>query len=316
MSQLKPWNRIACAITLATFATSALIPSAAHAQLIQQSTSQVVDEIKSGLRLALSSGEARDVVEFVQEDVSDADLASIVSILSNIDPKTLPTISVQGTTIRFGKPSEGNPELKVIDAETGRFRYGKKELLVRDGMSFDDFFFQFQAKLDADSSTLTSFLWSLFAEDARADEDVVVVEDGQQDSANPAATTAKPGMSTGKKIALLIIVALVAFFIFKAIKKKKEKKDEEAAQKKKAESDKAAQGVDRGAFETAKTSYDAARSEYEARCGQPAAGAQLRAIAPEDASLTQKTNAMTRATERLASDPCASSTASDAATTH
>jgi|GEM_PF-2733049 len=325
MTHIKPWNRIACAITLAAFSTSVLVPHSARAELPQQRLNNVVKDIQAGIRLAQQSKESRDVIEFIQEEISTKDLQSIVSLLSRVDSKTLPQITVQGSTIRFGKPSDGIPELKVIDAANGRFRYGKKELIVREGMSFEEFYSQFQARLDSDSQTITSFLWSLLVEKVQADDDfaapeddIVITDDHGRDA--PAAPV-KKGMSTGAKIAIavgvVLVVALIAFLIYKV---HKDKKDKEAADLKKAEKKAKEEAEEEevvSSYSSVKTTYDNARGDYEARCNHYPEDSQLWNIAPESATEAQKVEAMTSATEKLKADTnCETATATDSSSEH
>ncbi len=330
MSQIKAWNRVACAITLAAFSTSALLPHSARADGLQQdSYRSVVKDVSSGIRLARQSGEARDVIEFLSEDLSDSDLRTLVSLLASLDVKSLPNISVQGSSIRFGKPTDSIPELKVIDAEAGRFRFGKKELIVREGMSFEEFYSQFQARIDSDSSTLTSFLWSLLVEKAQASEEVVVVPDAEipTDPTAPADATynnedptKKKGLSTGAKIAIavgvVLVVALIAYLIYKSSKDKKEKKEKELEAKKKKEENALRKSQDDAAYTSAKTQYDAVRGEYETRCGHYPDGYQMWAITSEGASKSEKTSAMNSKGAELASAPCATSSSESEAVAH
>jgi F0F1-type ATP synthase epsilon subunit len=330
MSHIKPWNRVACAVTLAAFSTSALLPHSARADGLQQdSYRSVVKDVSAGIRLARQSGEARDVIEFLEEDLNEADVRNIISLLSTVSVKSLPDITVQGSSIRFGKPADGIPELKVIDAEAGRFRFGKKELLVREGMSFEEFYSQFQARLDSDSSTITSFLWSLLVEKVQASEDVVVVPDAEApaDHAAPVDAkkkdedpTKKKGLSTGAKVAIavgvVLVVALIAYLIYKSSKDKKEKKEKEAEAKKKKEEKELKKSQEDAAYTSAKTQYDAVRGEYETRCGHYPDGYQMWAITSEGASKSEKTSAMTSKGAELADAPCETSSSESEATAH
>lgn len=303
MSHIRPWNRVACAVTLAAFSTSVLLPQSARAELPQAKLNGVVKDIQSGIQLAQQSKQSRDVVEFIQEEISTEDLQSIVSLLTRVDSETLPKITVQGSTIRFGKPSDNIPELKVIDAANGRFRYGKKELIVREGMSFEEFYSQFQARLDGDSETITSLLWSLLVEKAQADEDVVITDDHAREL--PSAPVNK-GMSTGAKIAIavgaVLVVALVAFLIYKVHKDKKDKEAEDLKKAEKKEKEDAKEKEVVASYSTVKTSYDNARGDYEARCNHYPEDSQLWNIAPEGATEAQKIAAMNNSIAKLKAD--------------
>lgn len=330
MSHIKPWNRMACAVTLAAFSTSALLPHSARAEgLPQQSYRGVVSDVTAGIRLARQSGEARDVIEFLDEDLSDSDVRSIVSLLSMVDVKSLPNITVQGSSIRFGKASDGIPELKVIDAEAGRFRFGKKELIVREGMSFEEFYSQFQARLDSDSSTITSFLWTLLIEKVQASEEVVVVPDAEApvDHAAPADAkkkeedpTKKKGLSTGAKVAIAIgvvlVVALVAYLIYKSNKDKKERKEKAEEAKKKKEEAKQKKAEEDATFRAAKKTYDAQREEFIGRCGHYPDGAQTWALVGEGASRSEKMSAWASMGPSLESRACDTSSSESEAAAH
>ncbi|MEO5667449.1 MAG: hypothetical protein ABIR96_05275 [Bdellovibrionota bacterium] len=332
MSQIKPWTRVTCTITLAAFSMGTLMPREALADLPQQQdTTRIVDQIKSGIRLAQSTHEGRDVADFVNEGLSDPDMAGIVSVLSRLDTSTLPSITVQGSTIRFGKPADEIPELKIIDAKAGIFRFGKKEIIVRDGMNFEEFYSQFQANLSNDArTTLTSFLWSLFIEKAHAEvdlSDVKVVPDALPPRGD---APVKKGLSNGTKIgiaiAIVAVVALIAYLLFRANKNKKAKdaqavKDRQTArEKRKATWDTSGTTPANGtaadaAYTTSKKGYDATRSEYEERCGSFPANYQLSVIAPDSLSQADKIKAMDTARTTLVDAPCSSRTSSTPKTT-
>jgi hypothetical protein len=315
MSQIKTWNRVVCCVTFAAFSTSALVPHAAHALAPQAVLHSTLQDVQSGLKLARQTKRSGDVIEFIREDLAESDVRNIVALFAGIDANSLPTVSAQGLNIRFGKSSDEIPELRVIDAENGRFRWGKKELFIREGMSFEEFYSQFNARLEKDARTsFSAMLWELLVSRANAEmvngEDVKIVPDHA-----PVEAPQKKGLSTGAKIAIavgvVLVVALVAYLIYNAHKKSKEK--EEAAAKEAAKNDEKEQDKTDAAkdYDSVKQAYDNARGEYEFRCGSY----PTESLWSEGASQEQQVSAMKSATSSLASKPCATSTSNSSSTT-